>query len=48
LYKTAAEQRGFSLFRHWLNRQKPRVSAKNGISLADHSVEKQREQRDRS
>jgi hypothetical protein len=34
--ETATEQPKFRLFRHRLNLQRPRVSAENGISLADN------------
>jgi hypothetical protein len=44
--KTAAEQRGVSLFFCSPNRRRTRISAGNAISLADNFPQKQREQRE--
>jgi hypothetical protein len=43
--KTAAEQRGVSLFFCSPNRRRARISAGSAISLADNFPQKQREQR---
>jgi hypothetical protein len=42
--KTAAEQRGASLFYRSANRRRPRISAGNAMSVADNFLQKQQKQ----